>query len=146
MDLQENKPIDKEKYHLTVEFIPKSLISLFFFFYLESCCVKLSHTCPQSAPLAPSTFFPLRRIKRIRHDCINARESSFGPKSIHALIILKKKKKRVIPVPMIRGTLYVSHIPLLPPSLLTISNPGLRHHLIIISGQWDTLIALSCSP
>lgn len=51
---------------------------------------------------------------------------------------------------MIRGTLYVSHIPLLPSRLtdgptsaLTISNPGLRHHLIIISGQWDTLIALS---
>lgn len=55
---------------------------------------------------------------------------------------------------MIRGTkqLYVSHIPLLPlrlprgpTSALIISNPGLRHHLIIISGQWDTLIAFSAA-
>lgn len=53
---------------------------------------------------------------------------------------------------MICGTkqLYMSHIPPLPlllpcgpTSVLIISNPGLRHHLIIISGQWDTLIALS---
>lgn len=62
------------------------------------------------------------------------------------------KKKEAIPVPMSRGTqqLYASHIPPLPLRLprgptaaLIISNPGLRHHLIIISGQWDTLIALS---
>lgn len=61
-------------------------------------------------------------------------------------------KKGAILVPMIRGTqqLYASHIPPLPlrlprgpTSALIISNPGLRHHLIIISGQWDTLIALS---
>lgn len=46
--------------------------------------------------------------------------------------------------------LYMSHVPLLPlllpcgpTSALIISNPGLRHHLIIIYGQWDTIIALS---
>lgn len=52
---------------------------------------------------------------------------------------------------MIRGAqqLYEFHIPPLPlrlpsgpTSALIIPNPGLRHHLIIISGQWDTLIAL----
>lgn len=82
----------------------------------------------------------------MRHNYINARESSFSPKPIHIPIILKK---RAIPVPMSRGTLYASHIPLLPlrlprgpTSALIISNPGLRHHVIIISGQWDTLIAL----
>ena len=55
---------------------------------------------------------------------------------------------------MIRSTkqLYVSHIPPLPlrlprgpTSALIISNPSLRHHLIIISGQWDTLIAISAA-
>lgn len=126
-------------------------------FIRELCKVSLSHSCPPKCTFSPrvqmSSFFPLKLL------CKGSKESDMTTSVPETPLSVQNQfklpfifKKGAILVPMIRGTqqLYASHIPPLPlrlprgpTSALIISNPSLGHHLIIISGQWDTLIALS---